>query len=90
MPSLKSITSVFCFCLLLTFCAVSAKADTTYTYAGNSSNVPGCLPVFTDCFIATIHGSFTVASPPGDNLHDAVAHPKSYSFRAAGFVDSNL
>jgi hypothetical protein len=34
MPSLKSFTSAFCFCLLMTFCAASAKADTTYTYTG--------------------------------------------------------
>jgi hypothetical protein len=38
MPSLKSLTSAFCFCLLLTLCAVSAKADTTYTYTGPQFN----------------------------------------------------
>ena len=38
MPSLKGITSAFCFCLLFTLCAVSAKADTTYTYMGPQFN----------------------------------------------------
>jgi hypothetical protein len=89
MPSLKSITSAFCFSLLLTLCAVSAKADTTYTYTGNPSNVTNCRPIFTGCFFAIIDGSFTVASPLGDNLHDVVVHPKSYSFGAAGFTDSD-
>ncbi len=89
MPSLKNITSAFCFCLLMTFCAVSANADTTYTYAGNSSNASICHPVFTGCFIATVDGSFTLASPLGDNLQDVVVHPKSYSIAAADFVATN-
>jgi hypothetical protein len=65
MPSLKSITSAFCCCLLMTFCAVSAKADTTYTYTGLEFNDffgASCPPV------CNITGSFTLAArlPPNE------------------------
>jgi hypothetical protein len=60
MPSLKSITSAFCFCLLMTFCAVSAKADTTYTYTGPQFNEFGAAVCPPTC---NFSGSFTLATP---------------------------
>jgi hypothetical protein len=57
--SLKSIISAFCFCLLMTFCAVSAKADTTYTYTG-AQFAEGAF----DCpQLCNFTGSFTLATP---------------------------
>jgi hypothetical protein len=89
-PTLKSITSAFCFCLLLTLCAVSAKADTTYTYRGNPFTVIQCILPLTNCVGSSIDGSFTLASPLGDNLNNAFVNPQSYSFEGDGIIDSNL
>jgi hypothetical protein len=90
MPSQKSIVSAFCFCLLLTFCAASAKADTIYKYTGNPFVIIQCIPLLTDCVGSSIDGSFTLASPLGDNLNNAFVNAKSYSFEGDGLIDSNL
>jgi hypothetical protein len=94
MPSLKSTASAFCFCLLLTFCAVSAKADTTYTYKGN---LFFGRPDQGECFLippsacthASIDGSFTLASPLAVNLTNVFVKPASFSFESAGLTDDN-
>jgi hypothetical protein len=59
MPSLKSFTSAFCFCLLMTFCAVSAKVDTTYTYTG-AQYAEGAIACPPEC---NFTGSFTLQRP---------------------------
>jgi hypothetical protein len=91
MPSLKSTVSAFCFCLLLTLCAVSAKADTTYTYAGKPFGFSECFPLLPFCFgNASVDGSVTLASPLGDNLRDVIVEPESFSFGAATLIVTNL
>jgi hypothetical protein len=90
MPSPKSLTSAFCFCLLMTFCAVSAKADTTYTYTGNPFTSGICFARVVVCLGASVDGSLTLASPLGDNLHDFAVKPESFSFEAAGLIVTNL
>ena len=63
---LKSITSAFCLCLVMTFCAGSAKADTTYTYTGEpftGFRAPTACPPY-----CSIDGSFTVTTPLGANF----------------------
>jgi hypothetical protein len=90
MPSPKSAISAFCFCLLMAFCAVSAKADTTYTYTGNPFQIIQCIAPLTDCVGSSIDGSFTLASRLGDNLNNAFVNPKSFSFEGDGLINSNL
>jgi hypothetical protein len=84
MPSLRSIASAFCFCLLLTFCAVSAKADTTYTYTG-ADFVEGAF----DCpELCNFTGSFTLANPLPPN---AVGVPiNTFAFSAGPYTFTNL
>jgi hypothetical protein len=81
MPSLKSLTSAFCFCLLMTLCAVSAKADTTYTYTGNPFTAAMCFSFLPVCLGSSMDGSVTLVSPLGDNLHDVVFNPVSFFVR---------
>jgi hypothetical protein len=69
MPSLKSITSAFCFCLLLTLCAVSAKADTTYTYTG-APYIEGAIQCPPEC---NFTGSFTLPTPLPPNANVAIS-----------------
>ena len=96
MPSLKSTIPAALFCFAMVFCAASTNADNTYTYTGHlfSPAFSFCLPPLVGCFDSStnfVHGSFTVASPLGDNLNEnVVVNPKSYSFEAAGFTDTNL
>ena len=84
MPSLKSIMSAFCLCLLMMFCAVSAKADTTYTYMGRDF-VEGAF----DCpELCNFTGSFTLANPLPPN---AVGVPIStFAFSAGPYTFTNL
>jgi hypothetical protein len=84
MPTLKSITSAFCFCLLLTFCAVSAKADTTYTYTG-ADFVEGAF----DCpELCNFTGSFTLANPlPPNAVGVAIS---TFAFSAGPDTFTNL
>lgn len=69
MPSLKSVTSALCFCLLMTLCAGSAKADTTYTYTGPQFTEFGeavCPPT------CNVTASFTLATPLPPNADVAI------------------
>jgi hypothetical protein len=78
MPSLKRITSAFCFCLLMIFCAVSAKADTTYAYTGEpftGFRAPTACPPY-----CSIDGSFTVATPLAANLNEVNVDYTSFAF----------
>jgi hypothetical protein len=91
MPSLKSITSAFCFYLLMTFCAESARADSTYTYTGKPFGFSECFRVVPFCFgNASLDGSVTLASPLGDNLRDVIVEPESFSFGARTLIVTNL
>jgi len=61
--------------------AVSARADTTYTYAGNPM-IDGTTPDVCGGGPCTITGSFTVATPLGDNVPLSYTNitPESFSF----------
>ena len=69
MPSLKSITYAFCFCLLMTLCAISAKADTTYTYTG-APYIEGAIACPPEC---NFTGSFTLSTPLPPNANVAIS-----------------
>ena len=84
MPSLKSITSAVCFCLLLTLCVVSAKADTTYTYTGAPFIEFGAAVCPPTC---NITGSFTLATPIPAN---ASATIKTFTFSTGPFTFTSL
>jgi PEP-CTERM motif len=87
MPSLKSILSAFCFCLLLTFCAVSAKADTTYTYTGGQFFEFGEAVCPPDC---NITGSFTLATPLPANAAVDLPADTPFAFSVGPFTATNL
>lgn len=79
------------FCTLLAICIVpSANADTTYTYTGNPFTIVQCALALTDCVGNSIDGSFTLASPLGDNLDNVFVSPKSYSFEGDGVINNNF
>ena len=84
MPSLKSIISAFCFCLLMMFCAGSAKADTTYTYTGPQFFEFGAAVCPPTC---NITGSFTLPAPLPPN---ASATINTFAFRAGPYTFTNL
>jgi hypothetical protein len=90
MLDLKRLVLAACCYFLMTLCAVSAQADTTYTYTGMPFNIVQCIPPVTDCLDASIDGSFTLALPLGDNLHGAVVNPESYSFGTESLIATNL
>jgi hypothetical protein len=99
MPSLKSIISAFCFCLLMTFCAVLANADTTYTYKGNqlTNFIQGACPVQSDprvcppvnyCPpICSMDASMTFSTPLGDNLNNVSVMPEDFKFYVPGYPE---
>jgi hypothetical protein len=87
MPSLKSTISAFCFCLLLTFCAVSAKADTTYTYTGGQFFEFGEAVCPPDC---NITGSFTLVTPLPANAAMNLPADTPFSFSVGPFTATNL
>jgi hypothetical protein len=74
--------------LLFSFFALSlalpARADETYTYTGNPftafSGTDACPPV------CSLSGSFTVATPLGDNFAPAFLTLESFSFTDGGFT----
>jgi hypothetical protein len=84
MPNLKSTTSAFCFCLLMTFCAVSAKADTTYTYTGPQFTEFGAAVCPPTC---NITGSFTLATPLPANVTVAI---DTFAFITGPYTFTNL
>jgi hypothetical protein len=83
MPSLKSIASAFCFCLLLTSCAVSAKADTTYTYTG-APYVEGAIQCPPEC---NFTGSFTLATPLPPNANVTIS---TFAFNSGPLIFTSL
>jgi hypothetical protein len=84
MPSLKSITSAFCFCLLLTLCAVAAKADTTYSYTGPQFTEFGEASCPPEC---NITGSFTLATPlPANEVGAAITAKTPFAFSSGPFT----
>jgi hypothetical protein len=85
MPSLKSTISAFCFCLLLTFCAVSAKADTTYTYTGAPFFEFGAAVCPPTC---NITGSFTLPAPLPPNAVGVAI--KTFAFSTGPFTFTSL
>jgi hypothetical protein len=87
MPSLKSITSAFCFCLLMMFCAVSVKADTTYTYTGGQFFEFGAASCPPDC---NITGSFTLATPLPANVSVDLPADTPFAFSIGPFTATNL
>jgi hypothetical protein len=85
MPSLKSIVPAFCFCLLVTFCAVSVKADTTYTLTGQQFTEfgeAGCPP---EC---NLTGSFTLATPLPPNANDLAIN--TFTFNVGPYIFTNI
>ena len=85
MLSPKSITtSAFCFCLLMTFCAVSAKADTMYTYTGPQFTEFGEANCPPEC---NITGSFTLATPlPANEVGAAITAKTPFAFSSGPFT----
>lgn len=86
MPSVKSITSAFCFCLLTTFCAVSANAETTYTYTGpqfEEFGAAGCPPT------CNITGFFRLATPLPANATVGLPFDTPFAFSAGPFTFTN-
>ena len=83
MPSLKSMISAFCFCLLMTFCAVSAKADTTYTYTG-APYAEGAFACPPEC---NFTGSFTLATPLPPNASVAIS---TFAFNSGPLIFTSL
>ena len=84
MPSQKRVISAFCFCLLLSLCAVSAKADTTYTYTGAPFFEFGAAVCPPTC---NITGSFTLPTPLPAN---ASATIKTFAFSAGPYIFTSL
>lgn len=87
MPSLRSTISAFCFCLLLTFCAASAKADTTYTYTGGQFFEFGEAACPPDC---NITGSFTLPTPLPANAAVVLPADTPFAFSVGPFTATNL
>jgi hypothetical protein len=83
MPILKSITSAFCFCLLMAFCAVSVKADTTYTYTG-APYAEGAFACPPEC---NFTGSFTLATPLPANASVAIS---MFAFNSGPLIFTSL
>jgi hypothetical protein len=80
----KIIISTFCFCLLMAFCAVSSKADTTYTYTGPQFNEFGAASCPPTC---NFTGSFTLATPIPAN---AAATINTFSFSTGPYTFTSL
>jgi hypothetical protein len=83
MLSLKSISPAFCFCLLMIHCAVSTKADTTYTYTG-APYVEGAIQCPPEC---NFTGSFTLPMPIPPNANVAI---KTFAFNSGPTAFTSL
>ncbi len=84
-PSLKNVVSAFCFCLLMMFCAGSAKADTTYTYTGAQFFEFGAAVCPPTC---NITGSFTLATPLPTNAVGVAIN--TFAFSAGPYTFTSL
>ena len=83
-PILRGMTSAFCFYLLMTLCAVSAKADTTYTYTGPQFTEFGAASCPPTC---NITGSFTLPTPIPANANATIS---TFAFSAAPYTFTSL
>jgi hypothetical protein len=83
----RSITSAICFCLFLTLCAVSAKADTTYAYTGGQFTDFGEAVCPPDC---NITGSFTLPTPLPPNAAVDLPADTPFAFSVGPLTATNL
>jgi hypothetical protein len=84
MLNLKAVISAFWFCLLMTFCAGSAKADTTYTYTG-AQFAEGAIDCPPEC---NFTGSFTLATPLPPNAVNVAIN--SFAFNLGPLTFTSL
>jgi hypothetical protein len=84
MPSLKSFISAFCFCVLITFCVVPAKGDTTYIYTGPQFTELGAAVCPPTC---NFTGSVTLAKPLSANANVAI---NTFAFRTGPYTFTSL